>query len=284
MTYHREEDRLVCHYCGRERATPSACTNCGGPYIHYAGVGTEQLESILRSFLPKARIARLDRDTVRRRGAMRSTLFGFADRKLDVLVGTQMLAKGHDFPDVTVVGVVATDAGLSFPDFRSAERAFQLLIQVAGRAGRGAAPGHVVLQSFHPDHYALQYAQKQDFEGFYRREIEFRRLMGYPPFRNLIQILIEDTDASKAARTADRIAGVLKQHANTMEGKARPLVLGPAIAPLEKLRGRHRVQILVKSSPDSLPIALLHDCFAEMSRHKISTAKVRVDVDPLSLM
>ncbi len=283
MTYHQQENRLTCHYCGREREIPSVCSNCGGPYIHYAGVGTEQLESLLRSLLPQARIARLDRDTARRRGVLRSTLFHFAARRLDILVGTQILAKGHDFPDVTMVGVIAADVGLSFPDFRSAERTFQLLIQVAGRAGRGAAAGRVVIQSYYPDHYALQYAQKQDYEGFYRQEIDFRKLMGYPPFQNLVQILVSDPDASKAARTADAIASTLTRHIARTETNSRPHILGPASAPLEKLRGNYRMQILLKSSPrmDILPI--LHHCFADLERHKMSS-KIHVDVDPLSLL
>ncbi|MBN2321615.1 MAG: primosomal protein N' [Acidobacteria bacterium] len=284
MTYHQETNSIVCHYCGLEKPAPSACSNCGGPYIHYAGVGTEQLESILRTLLPDARIARLDRDTARRRGAIRKTLFSFAERKLDLLVGTQMLAKGHDFPDVTLVGVVSADSGLSFPDFRSAERTFQLLIQVAGRAGRGAAPGRVVLQSFYPDHYALKYSQGQDYEGFYQKEIDYRRLMGYPPFRNLVQILVADKDSARASRTADRIADVLKRQVRTKASGPRPVILGPASAPIEKLRGNYRMQILVKSPPGFDATTLLQDCFAHLSRHKISTANVHVDVDPLSLL
>jgi primosomal protein N' (replication factor Y) (superfamily II helicase) len=284
MTYHQQDNRLACHYCGREQETPSACTNCGGVYIHYAGVGTEQLESMLKQLLPKARIARLDRDVTRRRGVLRSTLFSFAERKLDILVGTQMLAKGHDFPDVTMVGVVAADAGLSFPDFRSAERTFQLMIQVAGRAGRGAAPGRVVIQSYHPDNYALHYAQKQDYFGFYQKEIDFRKLMGYPPFRNLIQIMVSDPDAAKAMRTADTIAGMLKLHIAGQEAGSRPHVLGPAAAPMEKLRGNYRVQILVKSHSGANAVSLLRDCFEDLERNKNSLAKVHVDVDPLSLL
>jgi primosomal protein N' (replication factor Y) (superfamily II helicase) len=284
MTYHQQENKLACHYCGQERGVPEVCANCGGPYIHYAGVGTEQLEAMIRSLLPKARIARLDRDTVRRRGVMRSTLFSFAERKLDVLVGTQMLAKGHDFPDVTMVGVVAADSGLSFPDFRAAERTFQLLIQVAGRAGRGAAPGSVVIQSFYPDHYALQFAQKQDYEGFYRREIDFRKLMGYPPFRSLIQILISDPDHSKAAGAADKIAEALKAHISRVESAVRPVVLGPASAPMEKLRGNYRMQILIKSKPGFSAVQILHECFEALSSRKIPAAKVHIDVDPLSLL
>ena len=283
MTYHQQENRLACHYCGREMNVPSVCISCGGPYIHYAGIGTEQLEGILRTLLPKARIARLDRDTARKRGTLRSVLFGFAERELDILVGTQILAKGHDFPDVTMVGVLAADAGLSFPDFRSAERTFQLLTQVAGRAGRGSSPGRVVIQSFYPDHYAMHFAQKQDYRGFFEKEIEFRKLMGYPPFRNLIQIVVSDPDNSKAMRNAEKIAATLKLHSEKMEAKSKPHILGPAAAPLEKLRGNYRMQILIKarSGGDSLPV--LQDCFADLDRQKISS-KVNVDVDPLSLL
>jgi primosomal protein N' (replication factor Y) (superfamily II helicase) len=283
MTYHQQENRLSCHYCGQEREVPSLCINCGGPYIHYAGVGTEQLESILRSLLPKARIARLDRDTARRRGTLRTVLYSFAERELDILVGTQILAKGHDFPDVTMVGVVAADAGLAFPDFRSAERTFQLLTQVAGRAGRGNAPGRVVIQSFYPDNYALHFAQKQDYQGFHEKEIEFRKLMGYPPFRRLIQIVISDPDAAKASRNADKIAGALKAQFDKMESGSRPHILGPAAAPLEKLRGNYRMQILIKIRLGIDATTVLQDCFANLDSQKISS-KVHVDVDPLSLL
>ena len=284
MTYHQQDDRLACHYCGQERPTPSVCAGCGGPYIHYAGVGTEQLEALLRSLLPGARIARLDRDSTRRRGVLRSTLFSFAEHKLDLLVGTQMLAKGHDFPDVTLVGVIAADSGLSFPDFRSAERTFQLLTQVAGRAGRGASPGRVVIQSYHPENYALQFAQMQDYQGFFEREIEFRRLMGYPPFRSLIQILVSDADQSKSAQTAGKIAAMLKQHSSKIEGPSRPRVLGPAAAPLEKLRGNYRMQVLVKLPPGTGGVLILQDCFEQLEREKASSTSVHVDVDPLSLL
>jgi primosomal protein N' (replication factor Y) len=284
MTYHRQDDRLICHYCGREQATPSVCGECGGPYIHYAGVGTEQLESLLKKLLPTARIARLDRDATRRRGVLRSILFQFAERKLDLLVGTQMLAKGHDFPDVTLVGVVAADSGLAFPDFRSAERTFQLLTQVAGRAGRGASPGRVVIQSYYPENYALQFSQQQDYQGFYEREIEFRKLMGYPPFRGLIQILVSDPQRTKALLTAEKIAEVLRAHAAKLEGHTRPHILGPAAAPIEKLRGNFRLQVLVKMPPGAGGISVLQECFEDLERRKISSAKVHVDVDPLSLL
>jgi primosomal protein N' (replication factor Y) (superfamily II helicase) len=173
---------------------------------------------------------------------------------------------------------------LSFPDFRAAERTFQLMIQVAGRAGRGASPGSVVIQSFYPDHYALQFAQKQDYAGFYRKEIDFRKMMGYPPFRNLIQILISDPDHGKATRTADHIAGALKLHMGRIDAASRPVVLGPASAPLEKLRGSYRIQILIKCQPGCSAIPILQNCFADLGRQKISADKIHIDVDPLSLL
>jgi primosomal protein N' (replication factor Y) len=260
------------------------CEECGGVYIHYAGAGTEQLESLLRELLPAARVARLDRDTTRRRGVLRSTLLAFSKREIDVLVGTQMLAKGHDFPAVTLVGVVSADAGLNFPDFRSAERTFQLLTQVAGRAGRGTSPGRVILQSWYPDHYALRFARCQDYAGFYEQEIEFRKLMGYPPFQNLTQILVSDADEKRAASAAGAIAAALKLRALREPGERMPRVLGPAAAPIEKLRGQHRIQILLKSSPDISAAPILEDCFEMLEKLRVSADRIHIDVDPLSLL
>lgn len=284
MTYHQEEGRLICHYCGMEKMTPEACNNCGGEYIYFVGVGTEQLEEILRTMFPKARLARLDRDTTRRRGALRKILLDFADCKLDMLIGTQMLAKGHDFPNVTLVGVVSADAGLSFPDFRSAERTFQLLTQVSGRAGRGEVPGRVVIQSFYPDHYALQFARRQDYCGFYRREIEFRKLLGYPPFRSLVQFLISAGTVEKGLRIGEKVAEEVKLSVARHGAKSRLQVLGPAAAPLEKLRGQYRFQVLLKATPGENTTAILQDAFAQLGRSKVSLKSVHVDVDPLSLL
>jgi primosomal protein N' (replication factor Y) len=226
----------------------------------------------------------LDRDTARRRSSLRATLFDFAEHRLDLLVGTQMLAKGHDFPNVTTVGVVAADAGLSFPDFRSAERTFQLLIQVAGRAGRGTAPGRVVIQSFYPNNYVLRCAQRQDYKAFYDQEIDFRRLMGYPPYRNLIQILTVNPNADKAARMAEKISHTLKLYVDQRGAGSTLRILGPAAAPLEKLRGNYRMQLLVKYHPGADAISILQDCFADLSRQRFQSSKVHVDIDPLSLL
>jgi primosomal protein N' (replication factor Y) len=284
MTYHQEEGRLVCHYCGFERETPSACDQCGGQYIYFVGVGTEQLEENVRLLLPQARIARVDRDTTRRQGSIRKILFAFAERRLDILVGTQMLAKGHDFPDVTLVGVIAADAGLSFPDFRSAEKTFQLLTQVAGRAGRGARPGHVVIQSYYPDHYALKFAQRQDYCGFYEHETRFRKMMGYPPYRGLIQIVISHADRDRAHGIAERVAEALKACASRIDAQLRPVILGPAAAPVEKLRGQYRQQVLIKTPAQISAAPVLEAAFSYLERQKVSMRNVRVDVDPLSLL
>ncbi len=284
MPFHHRENLLLCHYCGRQEQVPSTCPSCGGEYIYFVGVGTEQLEELLRSLLPGARIARVDRDATRRRGALRRILLDFSDHKLDLLVGTQMLAKGHDFPNVTLVGVLAADAGLSFPDFRSAERTFQLLTQVAGRAGRGKIPGQVIVQAFYPDHYALQFARKQDYEGFFARESDYRRLLGYPPFRSLVQILVVEASREKAVRIGERIAVELKTCARQVCGEDRIVVLGPAPAPLEKLRSKFRIQLLIKGSPGEPALPVLRAAFENLAQSRVGLKNVLVDVDPLSLL
>jgi primosomal protein N' (replication factor Y) len=284
LTYHQEDGRLICHYCGREEATPSACTSCGGQYIYFVGVGTEQLEEIVRRVIPQARVARVDRDVGRRRGAIRKILLDFSARRLDVLVGTQIVAKGHDFPNVTLVGVVGADSGLAFPDFRSAERTFQLLTQVAGRAGRGSIPGRVVIQSFYPDHYALTSAKQHDFSAFFAREIEFRRQLGYPPFCNMVQILVTDSELQRAFLAGEKIAAALKRCRDSAPPGSGCRVLGPAAAPLEKLRGKYRVQLLLKLPAGTSAAPLLETAFGLLAAEKVPLAGVHVDVDPLSLL
>jgi primosomal protein N' (replication factor Y) len=284
LTYHQEQRRLICHYCGIEQQPPSACTSCGGEYIYYVGVGSEQLEEMLRSMFPAARIARFDRDSTRRRGALRRILLAFAERNLDILVGTQMLAKGHDFPNVTLVGVIGSDAGLSFPDFRSAERTFQLLTQVAGRAGRGETPGQVVIQSFYPNHYVLRFARNQDYTGFFEREIEYRKLLGYPPFVRMVQILVSNASQVEASKVGRKIAVAIKSQSQRHELASQLRILGPAVAPLEKLRGKYRYQVLLKSPPGADLTPLLRDAFAELGTHRVPLKNVQVDIDPLSLL
>ena len=212
MTHHKQRDRLECHYCGSMKPIPKQCPKCHSKYVYFFGEGSEHLEERLRKEFPGARIARLDRDTARTKRQYQETLGAFAVGALDILVGTQMLAKGHDFQRVTLVGVISADCSLSLPDFRAAERTFQLLTQVAGRAGRGELPGRVLIQTFYPEHYAIQDAVKQDYLAFYERETQFRRAMAYPPFTSLANVIVRDTDLEKAIRWSRQLSEYFSPH------------------------------------------------------------------------
>jgi len=279
MTYHKSRNRLECHYCGSIQPVPKTCPKCDSKYVYFFGEGSEHLEERLRKEFPGARIARLDRDTARTKQQYQETLGAFASGALDVLVGTQMLAKGHDFQRVTVVGVVSADSSLSLPDFRAAERTFQLLTQVAGRAGRGDLPGRVLIQTFYPEHYAIQDAVRQDYLSFYERELHFRRLMAYPPFCSLANIIVRDTDLENAIRWARRLSDYLSPN----DGKG-VRVLGPASAPLARLKKEHRYQFLLKSTRRSLITKLLSGALAFCEANRIPQTAILVDMDPLTLL
>ena len=268
--------RARCHYCNYTARVPAVCPLCAGPYLEQAGFGTERVEAEVKRVSPGARVARLDRDAIRRRGSLTSLLTRFRDGDIDVLVGTQMIAKGHDFPRVTLVGVVSADVGLGVADFRASERTFQLLTQVAGRAGRGEQPGEAIVQTLYPDHYSIQLARQQDFPAFYERELKFRRQMGYPPFISLVNTVVRSRTFAGAMDDADYLVGQLRRS----EGKGLH-VLGPAPAPLGKLRGEYRAQLLVKGTNrrkirESLQAALA-------SRPELQR-RVVVDIDPLSVL
>ncbi len=280
LTYHKYNTSLQCHYCNYISAAPDRCPACGGQYIHYAGEGTEQLEERLKEMYPAMRIARLDRDTTRRRGGYEHILMEFHSGGTDLLVGTQMIAKGHDFPNVTLVGVVSVDVGLSLPDFRSAERTFQLLTQVAGRAGRGDRPGRVIIQTYHPSHYALMAAKSQDYEQFYNREIEFRRSMHYPPFTALINIGVRDKDRQRAADTASDFARDLRAAARALNVR----VLGPAPAAIPRLKGEYRFQVLIKAGSRAQAREALDAATARAASAGRKPRTISVEVDPLNLM
>jgi len=225
-------------------------------------------------------IARLDRDTTRRRGSLEQILMEFASGGFDLLVGTQMIAKGHDFPNVTLVGVVSVDAGLALPDFRAAERTFQLLTQIAGRAGRGDRPGRVIIQTYHPEHYALQCARLQNYEEFYKREIEFRRAMSYPPFTALINILVHDMKLDRATETAAALA----RHLRDVARERNLRVLGPAPAPLARLKGEHRIQLLIKAHTRSLAREALDIAMDRVLSDHHNPRSIAIEVDPMNLM
>ena len=231
LTYHKQRARLECHYCGYSILVPKACPKCRSEYVYFFGDGAERVEEYLHEHFAKARIGRLDRDTVRTKREFQQVLGAFASGELDILVGTQMVAKGHDFQRVTLVGVVAADLALSRPDFRAAERTFQLLTQVAGRAGRGALAGEVLVETYFPDHYAIQHAARQDYPSFFEKELHFRRMMHYPPFTALANVLVRDRKIENAIRWSRALASFfMPQEEKGMK------VLGPAAAPLSRLR------------------------------------------------
>ncbi len=242
LVFHAADGKLRCHYCDLRREPPAVCSGCGAADAALLGIGTERVEEALRQLLPEARIARLDRDTAARRGWSEQVLGDLRDGRLDVVVGTQIVAKGHDFPGVRLVGVVLADTGLHFPDFRAAERTFQLLTQVAGRAGRDSQPGRVIVQTYAPGHYAIRPVRDHDYEAFYEEELGHRAPLGYPPFGHLAHLVVAGPDDAKAREAAARLAAAARAAGRPVE------VLGPAPAPLARLRGRYRHQVLVKGA------------------------------------
>ena len=279
MTYHKSRNRLECHYCGSIQPVPKQCPKCQSQYVYFFGEGSEHLEERLRKEFPGARIARLDRDTARTKRQYQETLGAFAGGALDILVGTQMLAKGHDFQRVTLVGVISADSSLSMPDFRAAERTFQLLTQVAGRAGRGELAGRVLIQTYYPEHYAIQDAVKQDYASFFEREMHFRRMMAYPPLTSLANVIVRDVSLEKAIRFSRKLSEYFSPH----DGHA-VRILGPATAPLARLRKEHRFQFLLKSPKRSVLTRLLSGAMTFCDTQEIPQTAVLVDMDPLSLL
>jgi primosomal protein N' (replication factor Y) len=279
LTHHKREHKMVCHYCGFTAPVPKACAHCGSEYVYFLGTGTEKLEELLHGLFPQARIARLDRDTVRGNEDFERTLNGLNEGELDLIVGTQMIAKGHDIHGVTLVGVVGADVALGLPDFRAAERTFQLLTQVAGRAGRGHAPGKVVLQTYFQDHYAVQYAARHDFIGFYEKELQFRSWMHYPPYSALANVLIRSDKLDEALRWS----GTLGQWFDKTKHEG-VRVLGPATAPIIRLKRDYRYHFVLKSPSREKLNTTLRAMLAHAAQQKIPRTQVIVDVDALWLM
>ncbi len=279
LTLHRRRGQLVCHYCGHEEESPDECASCKGHNLQQHGLGTERVEAELRMLLGDVPVARLDRDTVRKRSDLTRELTRFAKGEAKVLIGTQMVAKGHDFPGVTLVGVVSADAGLSFPDFRAAERTFQLLTQVAGRAGRGEKPGVVMVQTYDPEHYAIQAAAKHDYETFAKQELVLREELGYPPYTHLVLSRYECENERMAQEAASTDAARMRDFAAARHA-GRVQVLGPAVAPLARLQGRYRIQVLLKGKDR----ASLRDVMRAMRRQHPQQVRQVVDVDPFSML
>jgi len=280
LTFHRMRGRHICHYCDYSIPAPSICPGCQGSEITLLGRGTERIEQEVQQLFPSARVSRMDRDTTKGKGGHARVLKSLEDGSVDILIGTQMIAKGHDFPGVTLVGVISADASLNLPDFRSAERTFQLITQVMGRAGRGDKPGRVLVQTLAPEHYALTCAVAHDFEGFYAQEIAFREEVGYPPFTHLTALTISSVAAGQAEKSAQQAAVLLRKV--KQELRLRVEVLGPVTAPLGKVRGRFRWQILLKGKERSdLHKLLFH--FRSGYNHP-STVRMVLDVDPVEML
>ena len=278
LTFHKQRARLECHYCGFSRRVPETCPKCNSEHVYFFGAGAEQLEEKLREKFPAAKVARLDRDSVRTKRAYQQVLGDFATGKIDILVGTQMVAKGHDFQRVTLVGVVSADSQLSLPDFRAAERTFQLLTQVAGRAGRGDLPGEVLVETYYPEHYAIQLAARQDYLSFYEKEVQFRRLLHYPPFTALASVLVRDTKIENAIRWSRQLSAFLApQESRGVK------VLGPAAAPLARLKREYRFQFILKAPKRAQLTRVISELLAFSEEKEIPQKAVLVDVDPLSL-
>jgi primosomal protein N' (replication factor Y) (superfamily II helicase) len=278
LTYHKNRQRLECHYCGYSIKPSKQCSKCKAEYMYFVGDGAERVEEYLRETFAKARIARLDRDTVRTKKEFQKVLGSFASGEVDVLVGTQMVAKGHDFQRVTLVGVVAADLALGRPDFRAAEKTFQLLTQVAGRAGRGELSGEVLVETHYPEHYAIQHAAKQDYLSFFEKEAHFRRMLHYPPFTALASILVRDRKIENAIRWSR----ALGEYFTPFE-KSGVKVLGPAAAPLARLKKEYRFQFLLKSPQRSALSRALSGALDFCEAKEIPETAVIVDVDPASL-
>ncbi len=275
LTYHIAERSMICHYCHASIPAPEVCPNCKAEYVRFQGIGTQRVESDLARLLPHARITRMDTDTTRSRGSHAKILNAFRDREIDCLVGTQMVAKGLDFPQVTLVGVVSADTALNLPDFRSAERTFHLLTQVAGRSGRAHLPGRVIVQTYAPHHYAIQAASRHDYETFYRQEIAIRKELNLPPFTRLVQLTVRSPKQSKALGFAEDVAQECRR--SLRGGKVG--VLGPAPAAIPRLRRQYRWQILLKTPTLDLIQERLEGVLSRC--HPPRGCYLAVDVDPL---
>lgn len=279
LTYHKRGHRLLCHACGYASPVPAQCPACGSEHLYFLGAGSQKVEETLARLFPSARIARLDRDTVRGRRDFSRVLAAFRAGQYDILTGTQMIAKGHDVPRVTLVGVIHADQGLAIPEFRAAERTYQLLTQVAGRAGRGELPGEVILQLLHPQHYAVEAALRADFSAFFAQEARFRRLMFYPPFAAMAGVRIRHRDYDRALAWTTEAGQFLEARAASAPGIR---VIGPAPAPVARLKTEHRFQFLLKSARRA-PLAALLGSLRQFAATRFAATALAIDVDPISL-
>ena len=278
LTFHQEEQEVLCHYCNFHMAIPTFCAQCKHPLVKYSGVGTEKVESEVARIFPKARVARLDTDTTRKKGAHERILAQFRAQEIDILVGTQMIAKGFDFQHVSLVGIINADTGLLLPDFRSAERTFQLLTQMAGRTGRGKEQGTVFIQTYSPNHYSILYASKHDYSGFFEEEIARRRALKYPPFTKLINLIFRGKKEQGVREQSFQFRKLLEKE---LEGTNIELI-GPAPLPLYRLRGHYRWHLMLRGS-DLRPMRTALQTALEARKRKMGIY-LAIDVDPVTIL
>ncbi|NIM46859.1 MAG: primosomal protein N' [Candidatus Aenigmarchaeota archaeon] len=279
-TYHTDSDCLLCHHCNKKDKPPTLCPNCQGPNVKFFGLGTQKVEQEIKKLLPKAKIIRMDKDTTKKRGSHLEIYNNFLNKKYNILVGTQMIAKGWDLPNIDLVGVVSADTSLYFPDFRAAERTFQLLTQVAGRTNRGQNGGEVIIQTYNPESFAIKCAKNHDFESFYSEEIGFRKSLSYPPFSNLVKLTYINTDLKKCQEEPEKVSSKLKALPRSASPAGRRqadqssklIILGPAPCFIPKIRGKFRYQIIIKIDDITKLIEILRDLDKNWS----------CDVDPLT--
>jgi primosomal protein N' (replication factor Y) len=284
LTFHRTDFSLRCHYCDYQKKAPDACPSCHGFRFTYRGAGTQKIEDELKRDFPNASMQRMDLDTTMKKGAHRRLLTDFGKKKFGILVGTQMITKGLDFPDVTLVGVISADMGLDLPDFRSKERTFQLLTQVAGRAGRGNREGEVVVQTYYPEERTIKLAASHDFEEFYKTELEQRRELGYPPFNHLVLLDFSGRTLKAVTEEARRFASRLARKVRSRATRGVQ-ILGPAPAPLPKIKNQFRWQLLIKTKSIIATARLIRNLLEEERASKQKPAvRITVDVDPMDML
>ncbi len=278
LTFHRRDRRMLCHYCNFSSRVPERCPKCDSDHIQFLGIGSERVEDELHGAFPRARIARIDRDTTGGKRDYETILAKFRAGEYDILVGTQMIAKGHDIPNVTLVGIVSADIGLGLPDFRAAERTFQLLTQAAGRAGRGTTPGIVLMQTINPDHYAIRFAAEQDYEKFYAKELEFRRLMHYPPFGALANVMVRSAREEEALARSAALGRLLNPPGEGVK------ILGPAAASVARLKNEYRYQMLIKTSSRGRLNRIIGEVRRFAAAEKWNPTALTIDVDPMTIL
>ncbi|MCP4714588.1 MAG: primosomal protein N', partial [Deltaproteobacteria bacterium] len=285
LIHHHRQRKLCCHYCNHARPVPQECPACGSFFLISLGWGTERLEKEIAHLFPEARIARMDRDTTSHKGASRAILKQMADGSLDILIGTQMIVKGFHLPRVTLVGVISADQSLNFPDYRASERTFQLLTQVAGRAGRGSIEGEVIIQTYTPEHYSIACARQHDYEKFFKHEMKFRRELAYPPYTKMVNIRFDGTNQLQVTQLAQKAGACARTVLDRNNGADNIEILGPARAPWEKIKNRYRYQMLLKGT-STQTLHIFSQQILQMARNEIknSDTRVSIDVDPVFVL